>query len=308
MASGELACEAAEWLNILLDFVKSLISGAVGGLIVWGVSAYWDKKQRAVLCFRSEPLVSQFRESRRVMLVVEHQAGNRPATNALGYVTIKVGKERGIPPEIVVPKKKQSHLSLRGVEERGEGEECELKEVCNKCNEKTYLVPYEQATRIDVYSDALPWTLSIEAGKGLDDLPLRHLTHIPVGGTAKLLLFDIYRVEVVKMDKGGGKVVERLGEYYLLKVHSEYGDTYYPRVCIKLPVPPPCKDKQLLFEVTVTGENVREAVKTSVRISWDDKAGDYKLSHRGWSIYFNDLLREAGSLKERRYPDDLLSL
>ena len=55
---------------------------------------------------------------------------------------------------------------------------------------------------LKVLYETLPWTLPLYAGKGLDELEYKHLTHIPVKGGAKLLLFDLYKKE--RDDRSGG--------------------------------------------------------------------------------------------------------
>ncbi len=106
--------------------------------------------------------------------------------------------------------------------------------------------------RAGVRDEPLPWSVPIYAGKGLDGLEYRHLTHIPAGGSAEALLFDVYYVEASKE------------EFWLVKVHSEYGDTYYPRICLRIPVG---EAANLRFVVKLAGENIRKVSHAKVTLS-----------------------------------------
>jgi len=156
----------------------------------------------------------------------------------------------------------ENHIDERFIVEKKEGS-CALRSIgCNKCEGKEYLVSYEKGDKVKVFCEYVPWTVPVKSGEGINNLPYKHVTHIPVQGSAKLVLFDIYR-----MDDGQE-------EFYLIKVHSEYGDIYHPRVCLKLPLRNPPKDT-LIFNIDVSGENVRGRARTSLKILYDKSIDDY---------------------------------
>jgi hypothetical protein len=147
------------------------------------------------LCF--EP----FERSARATAIVIHEGGSLPATSAMGFLTLETKT------------KQLSEIAVKEVDGR-----CELESLCNLCGGKAYLA----SPKVEIRSEALPWSLPIEAGTGLEGLKYAHLTHIPVRGLARLRLFDVYRVRVY--DYAGGLK----DEFWLIKVHSEYGVTHIP--------------------------------------------------------------------------------
>jgi len=78
-------------------------------------------------------------------------------------------------------------------------------------------------------------------------------------------LFDIFKIEDTENDE----------RFYLIKVHSEYGTEYYPRVCLKLPLDRRWKG-ELVFEIKASGENIRKQANAQVKIKYDS---DYVLEY-----------------------------
>jgi hypothetical protein len=175
-----------------------------------------------------------------VSVYITHEGGSLPVSNAMGFLTV------------IAKTKPLSMIAARKVDGR-----CELESLCNLCGGKAYLA----SPKVEIRSEALPWSLPIEAGTGLEGLKYAHLTHIPVRGLARLRLFDVYRVRVY--DYAGGLK----DEFWLIKVHSEYGVTHYPRICLKLPM---SGSTELALNVTSTGENVRKSAQGEIEIASKD--------------------------------------
>ncbi len=241
-------------IDLLVD--KTVI-GTIGGVVVgFALSELREYMRRAVLNFTDIELYN-LDKSVRVVLPVRHAGGSLPVNNASGYLTIYLrtnGKmEKYISEDILIEKL---------------GSSCSI--ACGLCNykngdlsfSKPYLAQYPKAK---IASELLPWTVPLEAGRGLDGFEYKHLTNIPVDGIAKLVLFDIY-----KATKAGE-------QFYLIKVHSEYGTEYYPRVCLKLPIRRGWNG-ELVFDIKVSGENVRKQAKAQVKIVYDD-IGHYLLEY-----------------------------
>ncbi|MCD6491043.1 MAG: hypothetical protein J7K59_01965 [Candidatus Korarchaeota archaeon] len=134
--------------------------------------------------------------------------------------------------------------------------------------------------RVIVRSEALPWTLPVYIGKGQEGYEYKHVTHIPVRGSGKVVLFDIYKYEY------GSKK-------YLLKVHSEYGTDVLPRVLLKLPVEQENLEDELEFEITISAENLRRSTTAKVVVKYLKTKKDYLLKY-----YVNKNLVESFSFKE----------
>jgi len=242
----------------MLDLIRAVIG--LGGVVIGAVIgfAFSEVKEyihKAVLSFTDIEL-HDFRTSVRVILPVVHEHGSLPVNNASGYLTIYhpiLGhrKSEYLPKDILMCKSKPPTCSFR----------CRLCDYMGTPRE--YLAPYPQAK---VLSEVLPWTVPLKAGEGLDNLPYKHLTNIPVNGIAKLVLFDIFKVEDI----------ENYERFYLVKVHSEYGTEYYPRVCLKLPLNQKWKG-ELVFEVKASGENIRKQANAQIKIKYDNY--DYVLEY-----------------------------
>lgn len=103
----------------------------------------------------------------------------------------------------------------------------------------------------------------MDAGTGLNGLKYNHLTHIPPQGEALLRLFDVYKVEVYgPLVRGERRKKE---EFWLIKVHSEYGVKYHPRICLRLPAE---NDSATLnLTIKLAGENLKESPQTSIKIN-----------------------------------------
>ena len=148
---------------------------------------------------------------------------------------------------------------------------------CIFCVGKTYLVPYLSP---EVEWEALPWSLPVYVGEGLDGDKYNHVTHIPVGGNAKLAVFDMYRVKVIKP--------EYEEKFYLIKVHSEYGCDIRPRICLKLSLQNPVN---VIFRIRIGGENIRETPE-SPELTIEYKNDDYFLSYGDFSQSLSDILED----------------
>jgi len=221
-----------------------VVTGALIGFVLSEVKEYW---RRAVLSFADIEL-HDFSNSVRVVLPVVHERGSLPVNNASGYLTmysiIDHRKSEYLPEDVLM------NVLMP----------CSWR--CRFCRCKPYLTSYPKAK---VLSEVLPWTVPLKAGEGLDNLPYKHLTNIPVNGIAKLILFDIFKIEDTENDE----------RFYLIKVHSEYGTEYYPRVCLKLPLDHKWKG-ELVFEIKASGENIRKQANAQVKIKYDS---DYVLEY-----------------------------
>lgn len=141
------------------------------------------------------------------------------------------------------------------------------------------MVPYHSP---EVMWEPLCWTTPIHVGEGSDGDKYNHVTHIPVGGNAKLCLCDLYKV----VDE------QENVEFYLIKVHSEYGVEVWPRICLKLPLESP-PSFEIIFKVKVGGENVRNIIESpELRIRWQNRDKDYVLSYGDEKWKLSDILEE----------------
>ncbi len=234
--------------------ILSAASGIIGVVVGFGLSEWKEHRRRAVLNFNDIELY-HFSNSVRFVLPVKHSEDTLPVNNASGYLTIYLKKDElkeKIPEDLIIEKVDSSHCSIR------ECKLCAYKTGDINLGSKPYLAPYPKAK---VLSELLPWTVPIPAGEGLDGLEYKHLTNIPVRGFARLVLFDLY-----KATKAGE-------EFYLLKVHSEYGTEQYPRICLKLPIGLKLGG-ELIFDIKVSGENVRGQARAQIKIM-SDVLGDY---------------------------------
>jgi len=274
--------ENSTFISVTINAFSAVFGGILGGLIV----VLYQQSKMAVLKFK-EVLIYEFEESARIALAVEHKEGFSQVTNAVGFLTIKVANKDSIPEDIVIEKTDYGSCSLS------------LSDQCTACAVECfephgykyydYLAPHKEPK---VLSEALPWTVSINVGEGIDGIKYRHVTHIPAKGSAKLLLFDLYNAVLEERS-------ER--EFYLLKIHSEYGDRFYPRICLKLLKRNLFRDK-IILKVTVTGDNIREPAEAKLEITYDNNQKDYILrcEHLDFRKSFSEILQRAS--KYRLYP------
>ncbi len=285
-------------INSIIEIIKIIITGAVGiaGALLGAHFNNRFAKQReiekkAVLEFFSKPILHKLQCSVRAYLGVKYIEGELPVFNATSYLTIETEvngrRSREIPKEILVKKESfclqtLEHLKdrLRIVKDRA----CYFRR-CIFCSSKTYLVPYHSP---EVEWEALPWTLPVDVGAGLEGDKYNHVTHIPVGGNAKLAVFDVYRVKVIES--------EYEEEFYLVKVHSEYGCDIRPRICLKLPLR---NSVNVIFKIRIGGENLRETPE-SPELKIEYKNGDYYLSYGCFSKSFSDILKDRLSTIDLR--------
>lgn len=271
-----------------LKYLDNPIAYWIGGSLSTGFFTYLftkrrEAEKRAILEFSSEPIFQELEKSVRLLLDVKYVEGELSVFNAVGYLTIEIerdGKRSLRIPEKILVKKGEEFC-------QGEGwiGVCEFCKDEHKDEWKKYLVPYYSP---EVRWEPLCWTLPIPAGEGLDGDKYNHVTHIPVGGNAKLCLCDLYKAKVVDKKENVNK------EFYLIKVHSEYGVEVRPRICLKLPLENP-PDFEIIFKVKVGGENVRKIIESpELRIRWQNRDEDYVLSYGGneksWKL--GDILGE----------------
>ncbi len=251
-------------MNVLQD-IKSLIinyNTLVGVILGWILSSltnwFYERRRMATLKFDSDLFIEKFQKSVRVSLDVVYKSGKLPVSNCIGYLTIIVNGKEEIPANLIVKKSR---------------EPCEIGKIrnglysgvddllCYECRGTGYLA---NSLNPRVFYDALCWSLPISSGRGLGNLEYAYLTHIPVKGRVRLRLFDIYNVKFEN------------NEFYLIKVHSEYGVKYYPRICLKLPRNPK-NTVNIDFKVVATGENVKKQAETTIKLEWDNEKSDYVL-------------------------------
>jgi hypothetical protein len=220
--------------------IMAIVGSLAGVILGFMLELFREKRNKAKLEF-NEYYLEPFEESARGSIRVKHVGGKLPATNTISLLTIET---RG----------KLSEIAVRKVDGK-----CELEDLCKKCSGKVYLASGEAGVR----DEALPWSLPIEAGVGMQNLRYAHLIHIPVGGSSLLRLFDIYRVKVYG-PHARGKPREVKGEFWLIKVHSEYGVHHHPKICLKLPIKGDYVD--IHFIIRLAGENLRESMQTMVTV------------------------------------------
>jgi len=122
----------------------------------------------------------------------------------------------------------------------------------------------------------------------MSGIKYRHITYIPAKGSAKLVIFDLFKVN---LENNGKKE-----EFYLIKVHSEYGVGPYPRVCLKLLKDKPFKG-EIVFKFVVAGDNTKEPAFTEVKIKYDQSKNDYVLFYRNKDEEFSKILQNVKALK-----------
>ena len=269
-----------EYTRTLLDLLKVVVGYVIGSCATLLTMWLKDRWNRAKLEFSDDVIFHPFSESVSVLLEVKHIAGSLPATNAMGLLTINyegLGEKEDIIPQGIVIEKENGKCIFK---DQG----------CNRCGCREYLVPY--SSFIKVHSEPLPWTMPIDSGEGLIGLPYKHLTNIPVNGLAKLVLFDIYKA-IFKHDDNCEE------KFYLVKVHSEYGNIHHPRVCFKLSLEKPITGK-LVFTINVASENIRGKVETRLHIKYDEPSEDYILQYKEKMVKLSNILKDKKELHLRR--------
>jgi len=244
-----------------LESVIAGVIGIIGVVLGFLLNVMYERTRRAWLRFGDLHPYS-FEQSIRILLEVKYDKGGLPANRAVPFLTIKYGGKEGIPSQLLVIKNNSEYVCV------------------NSCfqgpKSVDYLVPIKCVFRdgawkpntemVIVRSEALPWTLPVYIGKGKEGYEYKHVTHIPVGGSGKVVLFDIYKYEY------GSK-------NYLLKVHSEYGTDVLPRVLLKLPVEQENSEDKLEFEITVCAENLRGSTTAKVVVKYLKTEKDYLLKY-----------------------------
>ncbi len=277
---------------IVLKLKTNIPDAIVNGLfaIIGGLTVVAYQQLRLAILGFGDIIIQRFEESARIILSVKHEYGSLQVTNATGFLTIKIGDDNIIPHDLIVKK---------------EDSRCSLQYRCDKCVKVIpisrleteykyclYLTSYKEPMVLD---EALPWTMPIKIGEGMDGLKYCHVTNIPAKGSAKLLLFDVYDVIDEKNNE----------EFYLIKVHSEYGDELYPRICLKLPKNPNNVSSELTsklstdgitFKIRVTGDNVRKPAETEIKIKYSCEDKDYVLFYKK-DRKFSEILQEVGKFK-----------
>lgn len=82
---------------------------------------------------------------------------------------------------------------------------------------------------------------------------------------------------------------------YMVKVHSEYGDTFYPRICLRLSPNKPVISK-LHFTIDVVGENIRSQATKTLFIEYDEVEKDYRIIYGRSKKYLRELLEKKEEL------------
>ena len=255
-----------------LTYLLSALGSALGGALGGGVLGYIlerlrERGAKARLKFDDELYLEPFEHSVRTSVRVRHVGGRLPATNVRALLTMEVHGA------------KLSNLAVG--KERRVG--CRFRRYCVECGGKTYMASEEA----EIEDEALPWSVPIDAGVGLDDLRYTHLTHIPVGGSSLLRLFDIYWIKLYK-PRARDKPRRLEDEFWLIKVHSEYGTKYRPRICLRLPMKE--SGTELHFDIKLAGENVRDDVQDKVVLKLRD--GDCEIEHHGYLYSLRQYFRE----------------
>jgi hypothetical protein len=187
---------------MVLETVVAVVAAVIGVVLGFILDVIRERIKSAKLKI-SKLLFESFGQSARVSVCVRYVGGSLPAKNVIAFLTIKASIE----------------LAKIAVEKVDGG--CTLRDLgCQLCGGKTYLA----VPKVGVKSEPLTWSVPIPFGRGLEGLELVHLTHVPVNGEAKLRLFDIYRVKVYERTNVGNRKLK--DEFWLLKIHSEYGVTY----------------------------------------------------------------------------------
>jgi hypothetical protein len=118
---------------------------------------------------------------------------------------------------------------------------------CDICEKREFLCPYP----FKVEKEYLCWTVpEVDAGRGLDDLPYRHVTNIAPNDSQKVIIGDIYRSEYEKL--------------CIIKIASEYGIDKKPRICYKVDLD---KGATIGFTLELVGEGfdpVKERVELKI--------------------------------------------
>jgi len=237
----------------LTEMLPQLIC-TIAGVFAGGLLSHFiEWLKQAKLGFDDKLFIECFQNSARFSLRVKHVGGSLPVTNAIGYVTIDV-----------------EDASLDSITIRKKDRDCEYQPLCSRCSGKSYLA----SAKSKIESEPLSWSISVDVGVGLDNFRYRHVTHIPVGGSVLLRLFDVYLAEVYgPLPKG--ELKER---FWLVKVHSEYGVDVYPRICLKLPFKSSTKPTTITFRIAIAGENLRKKVETEIKLV--HKGEDIEIKYR----------------------------
>ena len=238
-----------------MDAISSVL-GSLAGVVV-GYALHWlnEKRSRARLEFDNELYFEPFKDSVRVSARIKHAGGKLPATNVIGLLTVETHS-----------------IQLSELAVGKENSECRFKNLCKKCGGRTYLA----SEKAEVKDEPLPWSIPINAGSGLNGIRYAHLTHIPLGGSSLLRLFDVYRAKLYGVSVHG-EPQELKDEFWLVKIHSEYGVESYPRICLRIPVKR--SNIELHLVIRVAGENVKEVVQDEVILKSEN--GDCIVEHHG---------------------------
>lgn len=219
-----------------------ILSGFVGGFISGYIDPKLIERERKVTLRFSRIIIQQFPKSARIILEVKNE-GKLSVYNAVGYLTIEVDGRPQIPKDLVIRKGTGFCNPIPAPARR-----FFIDGTCEFCDFTGYLVPEESP---EVLSEPLCWTTPIYVGEGLQDYKYNHVTHIPGKGSAKLCLFDLYKI----------KFEDKL--FYMIRVFSEYGVKHYPRICLKLDLQ---SSLRITFKIVVSGENIRKPAEAVVKI------------------------------------------
>ncbi len=251
------------------------VVGTLAGVVLGhALERLRERSARAKLKFDDKLYLEPFEHSVRVSVRARHVEGKLPATNVMGLLTVEVHGAKLS--DLVVGKKVKEELKERKIE-------CKLKYLCRECSDKAYLA----SEGAEIEDEPLPWSVPISAGVGLDGLRYSHLTHISVGGSSLLRLFDVYWAKLYG-PRAHGEPRRLEDEFWLVKVHSEYGTEHYPRICLRLPIKG--SNTKLCFVIKLAGENVREAVQDRVILKLRDR--DCAIEYHGMLYSLRQYFRE----------------
>jgi hypothetical protein len=161
--------------QLLTDIVRYIVIGTftiIGVVLGYCLTRHSEEEKRAKIEIDSVPLLDSFINFIRLKFRIKHMGGSLPAINAICYLDVSANEPLS---KFLIPKDNGCILGL-----------------CKKCDYTYYLVSREEK---EIKSEPLPWSISIPAGSGLDNIPFRHVTNLPVGGEGKINLFDIYKYE-----------------------------------------------------------------------------------------------------------------
>ena len=233
--------------------LEGFLGGLGGGTVPGIIQLLIERYFRRVILEAVELDFLRLEKSLRVFLKVQNK-GRTLAKDAMAYLTIKTDANALTK---LIPEKKESIESCEG-------------------NFWDYLAP----RGTEVVTEALPWTLPRDSVRGINDKPLKHLAYIPKNGYNKIALMDVYKVTYNSM------------EWYVLRIHAEYGTEDFPRTIIAIPTTNPPIDR-IEFKVLLTCANARK--ETSEQMEMFLRNGNLIIHFKGRD---HNMSQQLKNLKE----------